>query len=162
TSFVRQEVRDKVQRVLFGRWDRVVQIPEVDVDPGEPDFPMAVIPEAEVPSRDLYVRVRPQTALATCSMTTYYESTVVPPVCGPPVEGVTKLNLKPSYYRIAASAPGMAEATKTFQVPKDALIELELTQKPSPAAADAKHLRFFSRDRSHLVNVWDTEGNWRT
>jgi V8-like Glu-specific endopeptidase len=158
--FIRREVEAKVKKALLARPTRVVQIPEVDVDPVEPDFDVAEIPNAKVPPWDLYVRVRPQTAHATGRIQVYYENVIVPPPCGPPLQALNKLRLQPSYYRISAGATGMGEAGKTLQVPTDGIVELELPQAPIAAPVPTS-LRFFTIDRNLLVQVWDPHNERR-
>ena len=161
-SFVRREVEARVRKNLLGRPTRVVQIPEIDVDPGEHDFVLFEIANANVAAVDLFIRVRPPSAHETGLVQAYYEDIPVPPPCGPPLQSLNRLSLKPSYYTIEATAPGMPSVAKTVQVPFDEIVEFDLTTAPAANPAENHRLRFFTRDPNLPVQVWDSDNRPHT
>jgi len=157
-SFVRKTVDTQVRRALLATPHRFVQAPESEPDARQPDILIADFAETTVRQLPVHVRVSPQQHLPQASIQVSYERNPYGPPRGPPLRPLTEILLKPSYYGLSATAPGLASDHVVLEVPADGVIELKLKAQTHQAAA--AYLRFGTHDATMPIAVFDPNGRY--
>src|SRR5262249_18887446 len=144
----------KVERIAGA--SRTTQVPENVTPRNVPDPLLMTFTEQQIEEVDMLVRLSPQAALKTATLTVFYESFKKAGPFGPDLKVPHKVKLKPAHYSLEAAATGYElKRTDPIRHPGQPF-DLELllaAANPTAAAPSSSFISFYSRDPMVMIGV---------